>query len=117
MAAVLGSPLNGRTERCNHLIREGATLLRNIDYMLECLARPPVASLPTTEEWQDAQRNLARSDVHRVVERIDELVQWHRRQEWREAVHKPEHEEAGRTREEAGTVPPRTRSFCSDFKK
>ena len=53
--AVPGSPLDGRTEGCNHLIREGATLVRDIDDILECLASPPVASLPTAKEWRDAR--------------------------------------------------------------
>ena len=48
--AVPGSPLDGRTEGCNHLIREGATLVRDIDDILECLASPLVASLPTAKD-------------------------------------------------------------------
>lgn len=48
--AVPGSPLDGRTEGCIHLNREGATLVRDIDDILECPSRPPVASLPTAKE-------------------------------------------------------------------
>ena len=55
MFAVPGSSLDSRTEGCNHLIREGLTLVRDIDDILECLARPPVASLPTAKERRDAR--------------------------------------------------------------
>ena len=48
--------MDGRSEGSNHLIREGATLVRDIDDILECLARPPVASLPTAKEWRGAQQ-------------------------------------------------------------
>jgi DNA processing protein len=47
--AVPGSPMDGRAGGCNVLIREGATLVRSADDILEALgetAGPPAASMP-----------------------------------------------------------------------
>ena len=53
--AVPGSPLDARAQGCNHLIREGATLVRDADDILECLARPTTASLPAPQDWRAAR--------------------------------------------------------------
>ena len=86
--AVPGSPLDGRTEGCNHLIREGATLVRDIDDILECLASPPVASLPTAKEWRDARlspgtekeieasRTRILAALGAEATDIDEIIRW-----------------------------------------
>ena len=86
--AVPGSPLDGRTEGFNHLIREGATLVRDINDILECLANPPVASLPTAKEWRDARLSPGtEKELRQVVPRslrplgaeatgIDEIIRW-----------------------------------------
>ena len=43
--AVPGSPIDGRSAGCNILIREGATLVRSIDDILEVIQRPEVAKV------------------------------------------------------------------------
>ena len=53
--AVPGSPLDARSAGCNHLIREGATLVRSVADILECLSRPSSASLPDPQDWRDAR--------------------------------------------------------------
>ena len=53
--AVPGSPLDPRSAGCNHLIREGATLVRGTADILECLARPRMATLPDPADWREAR--------------------------------------------------------------
>lgn len=53
--AVPGSPLDPRAAGCNHLIREGATLVRGTADILECLARPRAATLPDPADWKEAR--------------------------------------------------------------
>ncbi len=48
--AVPGSPLDPRSQGCNHLIREGATLIRDIADITECLSRPIGASVPSAQD-------------------------------------------------------------------
>ena len=50
--AVPGSPLDPRSQGGNHLIREGATLVRNVADFTECLSRPIGAALPAAQEWK-----------------------------------------------------------------
>ena len=50
--AVPGSPLDPRSQGCNHLIREGATLVRNVTDITECLSRPIGAALPAAQNWE-----------------------------------------------------------------
>ena len=50
-----GSPLDPRSQGCNHLIREGATLVRGAGYILECLARPAAAALPDPADWRQTR--------------------------------------------------------------
>ena len=50
--AVPGSPLDPRSQGCNHLIREGATLIRDIGDITECLSRPIGAGLPSAQDWK-----------------------------------------------------------------
>ena len=53
--AVPGSPLDPRSQGCNHLIREGATLVRGTADILESLARPPGAGTPEPPDWRAAR--------------------------------------------------------------
>ena len=53
--AVPGSPLDPRSAGCNHLIREGATLVRGVADILECLSRPAAADAPAPQDWRDAR--------------------------------------------------------------
>jgi DNA processing protein len=53
--AVPGSPLDPRSAGCNHLIREGATLVRGVADILECLSRPSRASAPDPQDWRNAR--------------------------------------------------------------
>ena len=50
--AVPGSPLDPRSRGCNHLIREGATLIRDIADITECVSRPIGASVPSAQDWR-----------------------------------------------------------------
>lgn len=52
--AIPGSPLDPRSEGCNKLIREGATLVQNTADILECLSRPFTVSQPSPPAVQDA---------------------------------------------------------------
>ena len=52
--AIPGSPLDPRSEGCNKLIREGATLVQNTSDILECLSRPYTASQPPAPPLPDA---------------------------------------------------------------
>ena len=52
--AIPGSPLDPRSEGCNKLIREGATLVQNTSDILECLSRPYTASQPSAPPVPDA---------------------------------------------------------------
>ena len=52
--AIPGSPLDPRSEGCNKLIREGATLVQHTDDILECLSRPIIASQPSPPPSHEA---------------------------------------------------------------
>ena len=53
--AIPGSPLDARAQGCNHLIREGATLVRDAEDIVECLSRPATATLPDPQDWRAAR--------------------------------------------------------------
>ncbi|GIS11073.1 MAG: hypothetical protein CM15mP115_02240 [Alphaproteobacteria bacterium] len=53
--AIPGSPLDPRSQGYNHLIREGATLIRSAADILECLARPAAATMPDPANWRQAR--------------------------------------------------------------
>ena len=53
--AIPGSPLDPRSQGCNHLIREGATLVCGAGDILECLARPAAATLPDPADLRQAR--------------------------------------------------------------
>jgi len=80
--AVPGSPLDPRSGGCNALIREGATLVRGIDDVIEAISRLPDQPnlLEPDQDWHkddetdaDAAREtvLALLSVHPVG--VDEL--------------------------------------------
>jgi len=86
--AVPGSPLDPRSAGCNHLIREGAILVRGTADVLEALARPTTASLPHPSDWQAARlapgppeavdrcRAVILDGLGPEGMDIDELVRW-----------------------------------------
>ena len=86
--AVPGSPLDPRSRGCNHLIREGATLIRDIGDIMECLARPMGAGVPPAQDWKpgrlapgtpeaiDRCRDAILSGLGPETTDIDEVVAW-----------------------------------------
>lgn len=86
--AIPGSPLDPRSEGCNKLIREGATLVQNIDDILECLTRPFTASQPPPPSVPDPK--APEPDAHAVTKcrsiildgistgpvAIDDILKW-----------------------------------------
>ena len=86
--AVPGSPLDPRSTGCNHLIREGATLVRGTADILECLARPRMATLPDPADWRTARLSPGTPDaIDRCRDAIlgalgpegtdiDEVIRW-----------------------------------------
>jgi len=86
--AVPGSPLDPRSAGCNHLIREGATLVRSTADILECLARPSRASLPAAQDWHNARMSPGPPEAVEACRKvilealgpeatgIDEVVRW-----------------------------------------
>jgi len=55
--AVPGSPLDPRSDGCNRLIRDGATLVQNAADVVECISRQTnVEMLPSAPEWTDGMR-------------------------------------------------------------
>ena len=86
--AVPGSPLDPRSRGCNHLIREGATLIRDIGDIMECLARPMGAGVPPAQDWKtgrlapgtpeaiDQCRDAILSGLGPETTDIDEVIAW-----------------------------------------
>jgi len=86
--AIPGSPVDPRSAGCNHLIREGATLVRDTADILEALSRPSTARLPEPADWRAARLSPGSPEaVDRCRARIldglgpdgtdiDELVRW-----------------------------------------
>jgi len=85
--AVLGSPLDPRSDRCNRLIREDATLVQNAADVIECISRQTNDEMPpSAPEWIDRMRQTihqtAVDDVHESLLRnlpfdpvtIDDLI-------------------------------------------
>lgn len=67
--AVPGHPFDNRAAGCNHLIRDGAPLIRSAEDVLEVLH---AHSLPATEP--PAQSGLASADIRGLDQRILELL-------------------------------------------
>ena len=73
---------------CNHLIREGATLIRDIGDIMECLARPMGAGVPPAQDWKtgrlapgtpeaiDQCRDAILSGLGPETTDIDEVIAW-----------------------------------------
>ena len=87
--AVPGSPLDPRSDGCNRLIRDGATLVQNVADVIECLSRQPAVRIPPTQfEWTDSMRQtIDQTAVDRYRQKlaqdlsldpvdIDELISW-----------------------------------------
>lgn len=83
--AVPGSPLDPRAQGCNLLIRDGATLVQNVDDVLEALApglvgRPPQPAVPPPEparlpvEADDAVRSIIAGLLGPTPVAVDELI-------------------------------------------
>ena len=55
--AVPGSPLDPRSDGCNRLICDGATLAQNVADVIECVSRKTAVRMPPTQfEWTDSMR-------------------------------------------------------------
>jgi DNA processing protein len=86
---VSGSPLDPRSDGCNRLIRDGATLVQNVADVIECVSRQPAVRIPPTQfEWTDSMRQtIDQTAVDRCRQKlaqdlsldsvdIDELISW-----------------------------------------
>ena len=86
--AIPGSPLDPRSQGCNHLIREAATLVRGAGDILECLSRPASATLPAPADWREAKlasgkpeeidrcRTLILEGISAEGTDVDEVIRW-----------------------------------------
>ena len=87
--AVPGSPLDPRSDGCNRLIRDGATLVQNVADVIECVSRQPAVRIPPAQfEWTDSMRQtIDQTAVDRCRQKlaqdlsldpvdIDELISW-----------------------------------------
>ena len=86
--AIPGSPLDPRSAGCNHLIREGATLVQNHFDIIEALsARPPIQAPPTpplppanmqtgSENDIAAARDTILNGLGAEPIEIDDLMRW-----------------------------------------
>lgn len=87
--AVLVSPLDPRSDGCNRLIRDGATLLQNVANVIECMSRQPTVSTPSAQfELTDSMhQTIEKTAVDRCRQKlaqnlllgtvdIDELISW-----------------------------------------
>ena len=87
--AIPGSPLDPRSEGCNMLIRDGATLVQNKDDIIEAISGrprvtmppPPVLpALPTTPADEEAvarTREIIDAALSAEPTNIDEILRWH----------------------------------------
>ena len=88
--AVPGSPLDPRSDGCNRLIRDGATLVQNAADVVECIScQTNVEMLPSAPEWTDGMRQtIDQTAVDNVRESllrdlsfdpvtIDDLIGWY----------------------------------------
>ena len=87
--AVPGSPFDPRSDSCNRLIRDGATLVQNVADVIKCVSRQLTVRIPPTQfEWTDSMRQtidqtavdgrrqkLAQDLSLHLVD-IDELISW-----------------------------------------
>ena len=87
--AVPGSPLDPRSDGCNQLIRDGATLVQHAADVIECVSRQPQVEIPpAAPEWTDGMRqNIDQTAVDNVRATllrdlsfdpvdIDDLIGW-----------------------------------------
>jgi DNA processing protein len=86
--AIPGSPLDPRSEGCNTLIRDGATLVQNSADIIKCLSRPIKAGVPASADWDapapppGSEAEIA--DCRKIILEglgteptdIDDLVRW-----------------------------------------
>lgn len=87
--AVPGAPLDPRSDGCNRLIRDGATLVQTTADIIECVNRQPAVELPhAPHEWTepmpknidpnavDACREKLSADLSFDPVDIDDLIAW-----------------------------------------
>lgn len=86
--AVPGSPLDPRAEGCNYLIREGATLVRHVEDIIDCLSQPAITALPTPQDWREARltpgpqiaidrsRTVILEALGAEASEIDDVIRW-----------------------------------------
>lgn len=65
--AVPGHPFDARAAGCNLLIRDGATLVRSADDVIEALPQHPVDLLDTTEIAEPSKPALSGAALHREI--------------------------------------------------
>ncbi len=81
--AVPGSPLDPRSQGCNNLIREGATLVQSVDDILEAI-RPianvmrappaPFHSSPVSADASDGERTVITDFLSHAPVAVDEII-------------------------------------------
>ena len=81
--AVPGSPLDPRSQGCNNLIREGATLVQSVDDILEAI-RPianvmrappaPFQGSPVNADASDAERTIVTDLLSHAPVAVDEII-------------------------------------------
>ena len=87
--AVPGSPLDPRSDGCNWLIHDGATLVQNVADVIECVSRQPAVRIPPAQfKWTDGMRQtIDQTAIDRCRQKlaqglsldpvdIDELISW-----------------------------------------
>ena len=87
--AAPGSPLYPRSDGCNRLIRDGATLVQNVADVIECVSRQSAVRIPPVQfEGTDSMRQTTdQTVVDRCRQKlaqdlsldpvdIDELISW-----------------------------------------
>jgi DNA processing protein len=87
--AVPGEPLDPRSDGCNRLIHDGATLVQNVADVIECVSRQLAVRIPPTQfEWTDSTRQtIDQTAVDRCRQKLaqglsldpvdtDELISW-----------------------------------------
>ncbi len=67
--AVPGHPFDGRAAGCNMLIRDGATLVRGVEDVLEALGRPDMPDMPASRTTSEASTPVDTAAGHHTAPR------------------------------------------------